>query len=184
MHFCIWIVKYDNKMTINVGVCVLYKNQISLSNLPQGIGDSGQGFVNALLFCLFTIKVREKFKTEVMRLYHCCCCRRHQYTNLDCSTNTSSTDSRTKKKKLPLSENAWVLFYFRLCYNVCKVYFCEWRQNFESKFKVQFASRVRAGKFLTRLALIFGKVSTMICIILVAGHGILLEEEISLQVGW
>ena len=93
-------------MTINVGVCVLYKNQISLSNLPQGIGDSGQGFVNALLFCLFTIKVREKFKTEVMRLYHCCCCRRHQYTNLDCSTNASSTDSRTKKKKLPLSENA------------------------------------------------------------------------------
>ena len=26
----------------------------------QGIGDSGQGFVNALLFCVFTPKVRKK----------------------------------------------------------------------------------------------------------------------------
>lgn len=31
-----------------------------------GIGDSGQGFVNALLFCFFTPRVREKL---------CCCCR-------------------------------------------------------------------------------------------------------------
>ncbi len=28
----------------------------------QGVGDSAQGFVNALLFCVFTPKVREKFK--------------------------------------------------------------------------------------------------------------------------
>jgi len=34
-----------------------------------GIGDSGQGFVNALLFCVFTPKVRKKL------LCMCCCCR-------------------------------------------------------------------------------------------------------------
>ncbi len=58
--------------------CV-YQGNISLFKLfllmcLQGIGDSGQGFANAILFVLFTPKVRRYF-------LHCCknpvvCCRR------------------------------------------------------------------------------------------------------------
>lgn len=135
---CVW--NMTMKMTIHVecvfDLCKKHAHNTSLSNLPQGIGDSGQGFVNALLFCLFTTKVREKFKTEVMRLYHCCRCRRHPYTNLDYSTNASLPDSQAKRKKLPLSENAWV-FIFVLCYSVYKVYFCENMQGSTSRMRAQ-----------------------------------------------
>ena len=41
------------------------------SPLPQGIGDSGQGFANAILFCLLTPKVRRYFLRHL-----CCCCLR------------------------------------------------------------------------------------------------------------
>ena len=47
---------------------------LSLSpHLPQGIGDSGQGFANAILFALFTPKVRRYFLHQVFCL---CLCRR------------------------------------------------------------------------------------------------------------
>lgn len=72
-------------------------------------------------------------------------------------------------------------YFIFVCVSVCKVYFVNDVTISKS------ASRVRAPQILTRLALIFLESKgrrTMICIILVAGHGILLEEEISLQVGW
>ena len=71
----------------------------------QGIGDSGQGFVNAVLFCLFTAKVREKLKVAVKRLYYCRCWKRHSYTDLQYSTNSTFTESQTNKKVL-MAENA------------------------------------------------------------------------------
>lgn len=70
-----------------------------------GIGDSGQGFVNAVLFCLFTAKVREKLKVAVKRLYYCRCWKRHSYTDLQYSTNSTFTESQTNKKVL-MAENA------------------------------------------------------------------------------
>ena len=67
----------------------------------QGIGDSGQGFVNAVLFCVFTAKVREKFKIGLARLRHCPCCKRHPYNydlQYSTSTNYSTTESHTNTK--------------------------------------------------------------------------------------
>ena len=45
------------------------------SPLPQGIGDSGQGFANGILFCLLTPKVRRYFLRHL-----CCCCLRKKKT--------------------------------------------------------------------------------------------------------
>lgn len=48
----------------------------------SGIGDSGQGFVNALLFCVFTPKVRTRLMATLrspssfLCCCCCCCCRR------------------------------------------------------------------------------------------------------------
>jgi hypothetical protein len=66
-----------------------------------GIGDSGQGFVNAVLFCVFTAKVREKFKIGLARLRHCRCCKRHPYNydlQYSTSNNYSTTESHTNRK--------------------------------------------------------------------------------------
>jgi G protein-coupled receptor 157 len=71
-----------------------------------GIGDTGQGFVNAILFCLFTTKVREKLKVGVARLCHCHCLKSHSYTSLQYSTNSAFTSTSQAEKKVLMSENA------------------------------------------------------------------------------
>ena len=57
----------------------------------QGIGDSSQGFANFVLFCLFTDKIREKFRVCDQRP---AVCRRSLETSnsLLKSTNYGATD--------------------------------------------------------------------------------------------
>ena len=50
---------------------VVYSSRHNPFCFPQGIGDSGQGIVNAFLFCLLTPKVRQKLLTCFM---HVLCC--------------------------------------------------------------------------------------------------------------
>ena len=39
----------------------------------QGVGDSSQGFANFVLFCLFTEKIRKKFRLSCIRFTPYCC---------------------------------------------------------------------------------------------------------------
>lgn len=76
--------------------------------ISQGVGDSGQGFVNAILFCVFTAKVREKFKMALARLRHCHCCQRHPYNyDLQCSSNNSYYTTKTSQasRKVTMTQN-------------------------------------------------------------------------------
>lgn len=61
-----------------------------------GVGDCGQGFVNAVLFCAFTAKVREKFKLGVARLCLLRCCWKSPY-NYDLQHPTHTTYSSTEE---------------------------------------------------------------------------------------
>lgn len=55
----------------------------------QGIGDSGQGFVNALLFCVFTPKVRKQFLLLLLNSR----CLRRQCALVRTRTSQDSHDS-------------------------------------------------------------------------------------------
>ena len=57
--------------------------------LPQGIGDSGQGFANAILFCLLTPKVRRYF------LRHLCCLRKKKTVEEEEDALSNSTARST-----------------------------------------------------------------------------------------
>ena len=61
---CVHVLLYYNVFIIH--------NVLSLSLSLQGIGDSGQGFANAILFVLFTPKVRRYFLRLVLcrHLWH------------------------------------------------------------------------------------------------------------------
>lgn len=37
----------------------------------QAIGDSGQGFFNAIIFCFFNKKIRQSYKESVMKCFRC-----------------------------------------------------------------------------------------------------------------
>ena len=65
--------------------------------------------MNAVLFCVFTAKVREKLKTGTKKvclagLTSLRCCKRRSYIDLQYSTNSGYTESQTKK--VAMSENA------------------------------------------------------------------------------
>ena len=60
------------------------------SFLPQGIGDSGQGIVNAFLFCILTPKVRQKLLNCFVHVLCCVwichtkCCREKAVHHSNC----------------------------------------------------------------------------------------------------
>lgn len=96
----------------------------------QGIGDSGQGFVNALLFCVFTPKVRKQF---LLLLLNSRCLRRQCLLVVQAQTSPDSHDSlsstfpvmRSKPRKFvdnplsqedqPTSQNKEDLWYNVMC---------------------------------------------------------------------
>ena len=62
--------------------------------------------MNAVLFCVFTAKVREKFRVGMARMQHCGCWKRRSYNyDLQYSTNSHSTESQGSKK-VAMAQNA------------------------------------------------------------------------------
>lgn len=58
---------------INTGTdLVFFFNRIFVFDLLQGIGDNSQGFANFVLFCLLTVKIRNKFRLCCGQLIPCC----------------------------------------------------------------------------------------------------------------
>ena len=64
--------------------------------------------MNAVLFCVFTAKVREKLKMGLMRLRHCGCCgeRRSYNYDLQYTTNSHPTETGQDSKKVVMAQNA------------------------------------------------------------------------------
>lgn len=48
----------------------------------QGIGDSSQGFVNGIIFCLLTPSVRHRLCLGFSKLYRCFCCSTKKHLQL------------------------------------------------------------------------------------------------------
>ena len=91
--------EYENFLTPKISWITVYTTHVHIHTHVQGIGDSGQGAVNAMLFVFFTKRVRHKLLP--------CCYKDSLLDNTSLQTSSINAGNTTSVHKyLTVSEKS------------------------------------------------------------------------------